>query len=88
MHFNLFQVGPDKLKVKMRSHNIGNPGDTLNINRFEKIDCQNSEAISLIDGGVRVQNKWNSSYAYYNNHLKNTKLNDFVSLELTDSQGK
>ena len=88
MHFNLLQVGPDdnphSFKLKMRAYNIGKPGDALTINRFEKTDCQNGEAISVIDGGVRVQSKWESSNAYYNNLLKNTKLSDFSSLQLSD----
>ena len=90
MLFELFQTGPDSnpqsFKMKMQAYNIGDKGDKLTVNRFDGEDCQ-SDATSVIDGGVRVRSRYGKSRASYRTYLDDANMCDFGSIQLADSEG-
>ena len=91
MFFELLQMGPDSnpssFKLKMQAYNIGERHDKLTVNRFDGEDCQ-SDATSVVDGGVRVGSRWGRSRVSYRTFLDETNMCDFGSISLADSDGQ
>ena len=86
MLFKLLQVGADDdpylTKLKMQGYNMGEGGSMLSVSAFTEDDCA-GDAKTVIDGKIKVRERWGRTRFHYWNRFWDKGFADFgESLQL------